>query len=100
MSVRNRLRRLGRGWRATPLSAIAMLVGVAVVGWGCAPVDIHPAVGSTTPLGTYMRPAKAPDCAMPVLESTPNAGFEQVAIVDAWDDFAAKDSELIPILKR
>ena len=47
-----------------------------------------------------MRPAKPPDCAMPVLDIMPLADHQQIALVDAWGDLAAKDEDLLTYLKR
>lgn len=47
-----------------------------------------------------MRPAKPPDCPMPVLNTMPLADHEQIALVDAWGDLAEKDQDLLAYLKR
>lgn len=77
----------------------ALLIAVVAVGWGCAS-DIPPPEAIVSPMTGYLRPAKAPDCRMPVLNAMPDAGHQQIAILDAWGDLKAKDAELIAILKR
>ena len=79
----------------------AMLTAMAASGWGClSPAAINPPIVSVTPLGTEARPAKPPDCAMPVLDSMPLINHQQIALVDAWGDLAAKDEELLRYIKR
>src|SRR5512146_946787 len=80
---------------------LAMLTAVAAAGWGCiSPAAVNPPIVSTTPLGVAMRPAKPPNCAMPVLQTMPLANHEQLALVDVWGDLAAKDEDLMADLKR
>src|SRR5438445_13899363 len=63
----------------------AMLIAMAASGWGClSPAAVNPPIVSVTPLGTAVRPAKPPDCAMPVLDSMPLTDHQQIALVDAW----------------
>ena len=47
-----------------------------------------------------MRPAKPPNCPMPVLQSMPLAAHQQIALVDAWGDLAEKDQDLLAYVKR
>jgi hypothetical protein len=79
----------------------ATLIGMAAWGWGCiSPAQVNPPIVSVTPLGTDVRPAKPADCAMPVLDSMPLTDHQQIALVDAWGDLAAKDEDLLAYLKR
>lgn len=79
----------------------AILIAMAAAGWGCvSPAAVNPPIVSMTPLGTEMRPAKPPDCAMPVLDTMPLTDHQQIALVDAWGDLAAKDEDLLTYLKR
>jgi hypothetical protein len=87
----------GRG-RAT---LAAMLTAAAALNWGClSPTQVNPPIVSTTPLGVGMRPAKPPDCAMPVLDTMPFTDHQEIALVDAWGDLAAKDDDLLRYIKR
>jgi hypothetical protein len=78
----------------------ALLLATAAAGWGCGAADVPPPQAIVSPMVGYMRPAKAPDCPMPVLQTMPDAGHKQIAILDAWGDLSAKDSDLLGILKR
>ena len=79
----------------------AMLTAAAGLNWGClSPTQVNPPIVSTTPLGVGMRPAKPPDCAMPVLDTMPFTDHQQIALVDAWGDLAAKDDDLLRYIKR
>ncbi len=77
----------------------ALSIAVAAVSFGCA-TDVQPPEAIVSPMTGYMRPAKAPDCPMPVLNTMPEAGHRQIAILDAWADLSAKDADLLAILKR
>jgi hypothetical protein len=79
----------------------AMLMAASALSWGClSPAAVNPPIVSVTPLGVDTRQAKPPDCAMPVLDSMPLADHQQIALVDAWGDLAAKDQDLLAYLKR
>jgi hypothetical protein len=87
----------GRG-RAT---LAAMLTAAAALNLGClSPTQVNPPIVSTTPLGVGIRPAKPPDCAMPVLDTMPFTDHQEIALVDAWGDLAAKDDDLLRYIKR
>lgn len=78
----------------------AILISAPAWGGGCiSPAAVNPPVVNTTPLGVAMRSAKPPDCPMPVLDSMPIANHQQVALVDAWGDLAAKDDDLLAKIK-
>lgn len=79
----------------------ALLLAMAAVGWGCGPAsDVAPPQAIVSPLAGYMRPAKPPDCPMPVLQEMPTADHQQIALLDAWADLSAKNDDLLRILKR
>jgi hypothetical protein len=79
----------------------ATLIAAATLNVGCvSPTQVNPPIVSTTPLGVSVRPAKPPDCAMPVLNAMPFTDYQQIALVDAWGDLAAKDDELLRYIKR
>ncbi len=78
-----------------------MLMAASALAWGClSPAAVNPPIVSMTPLGVDTRPAKPPGCAMPVLDTMPLADHQQIALVDAWGDLAAKDEDLLAYLKR
>jgi hypothetical protein len=78
-----------------------LLIAAAASGWGCiSPAAVNPPIVNSTPLGVATRPAKPPDCAMPVLDTMPLADHQQIALVDAWGDLAVKDDDLLGYLKR
>jgi hypothetical protein len=78
-----------------------MLMAASASSWGClSPAAVNPPIVSMTPLGVDARPAKPPDCTMPVLDTMPLADHQQIALVDAWGDLAAKDEDLLVYLKR
>jgi hypothetical protein len=79
----------------------AILISAAACGGGCiSPAAVNPPIVNTTPLGVAMRPAKPPDCPMPILDAMPLADHQQLALVDAWGDLAVKDDDLLAQIKR
>jgi len=100
MIANNRGAALGRAGLGRVVLA-AILIATTASGWGCiSPAAVNPPIVTTTPLGTSMRAAKPPDCAMPVLETMPLADHQQIALVDAWGDLAVKDEDLLAYVKR
>ncbi len=98
MDLRDRLTMKRAQCRRMVLAAA--LGAMTALGWGCAHVQTHAPVVSATPMGNYMLPAKAPDCAMPVLSDMPQRDFHQVAIVEVYADRSAPDAELRELLRR
>lgn len=80
------------------LAAIA--IGAATVILGCSAKQLPPPQAIVSPMTTYMRPAKPPDCPMPVLHTMPTAGHREIALVDAWGQEATKDARLVKIIQR
>jgi hypothetical protein len=81
--------------------AAVLMAAAAALGWGClSPAAVNPPIVSATPLGVAMRAAKPPDCPMPVLDTMPIADHQQIALVDAWGDLAAKRDDMLRYLKR
>ncbi len=88
---------MSAGW--LPKVTVAVLIATVFIVYGCA-VSVPPPEATLSPIGTYMHVAKPPDCAMPVLRDSPSRKYQQVAIVDAWGDKTAKDSDLLSLVKR
>lgn len=60
---------------------------------------MHPQA-TVSRVGTYMLPAKAPDCVMPVLDTPPITSYRDVAIVDAWGYEATPNAPMLALIKR
>lgn len=87
-------RRGAPGALAIALAAMAMFVS------GCFEAEIPAPSATVSPMTSYMRPAKAPNCPLQVLHTMPAADVQQLALVDTWGDQSAKDADLLPVLKR
>lgn len=85
--------RLGVSGRITALLLLAVV-------WGCAQTEVPPPQAIVSPMVSEMRPAKPPDCPMPVLNALPTAGYKQIALVDAWGEEKVTDAGLVEIIKR
>jgi hypothetical protein len=85
--------------RRASIAAIIIAMGTACC--GCiSPAAVNPPIVTVTPMGAAMLPAKPANCAMPVLDSMPLAVNHQIALVDVWGDLAAKNQDLLEVLKR
>jgi|SRR5690348_7189240 hypothetical protein len=89
-----RLRTNASGALALALAAFAMLAA------GCFEAEVPAPSATVSPMTPYMRPARAPNCSLQVLETMPAADVQQLALVDTWGDQSAKDTDLLPVLKR
>jgi hypothetical protein len=94
---RSRIAALGGRYGRAIAAIIVGAIQLAIV--GCAS-SIPPPEATVSPLSATMRPAKAPYCPMPLLYERPVSAYKQLAIVDAWGDETAKDSEVMRVLKR
>src|SRR5712671_3760637 len=86
--------------RPVPTALAVTLTAVALLVSGCFELDVPAPSATVSPMTSVMRPAKAPDCALQVLNTMPAADFEQIALVDTWGDQSANDADLLPVLKR
>ena len=82
------------GALALALAAIALFIG------GCFEFEVPTPSTTVSPMTSVMRPAKAPDCPIQVLNSMPTTDFQQLALLDTWGDQSAKDVDLLPVIKR
>jgi hypothetical protein len=78
---------------AMTLAAIVPLFG------GCFEFEVPEPSATVSPMTSVMRPAKAPNCPLQVLNTMPASDVQQLALVDTWGDQSAKDADLLPVLK-
>jgi hypothetical protein len=88
-----------RSHRWTALASALLLAAIAGVTDGCF-TDKRPTQVLVTPVSTDIHPAKPPDCDMPVLTAEPAAGYQELAIVEAWSDVNEDPAKVLPELKR
>ncbi len=77
-----------------------VLAAMAILMSGCYAFEIPAPSATVSPMTSNMRPAKAPDCPLQVLNTMPSADVQQLALVDTWGDEIANDADLLPVLKR
>ncbi len=90
---------LTRAHRWTALAGALLLAASAGVMAGCF-TDKRPTQVLVSQVSTDIHPAKPPDCDMPVLTEEPAAGYQELAIVEAWSDVNADPVAVLPELKR
>jgi hypothetical protein len=93
------VRHWARSHKWTAVAGAVALAACASVATGCF-TDKRPTQVMTTPVSTVIRPAKPPDCDMPVLTQAPTVRYQQVAIVEAWADVNEEPAKVLPELKR
>lgn len=67
---------------------------------GCSTHGYRPPQVSITQLETFTRPAKEPDCTMPVLYDEPRSRYRKIAIVEGWAGSIDQQEELLAAIKR
>ena len=93
------VRSLVRAQAGTMITSAVLLAACAGAVAGCFS-DRLPTRVMVTPVSTEMRPAKPPDCDMPVLTEEPTVPYQQIAIVEAWADIHDDQATVLPKLKR
>lgn len=86
--------------RPTPGALAIALAAMAMFAGGCFEAEIPAPSATVSPMTSVMRAAKAPNCPLQVLHTMPAADVQQLALVDTWGDQSAKDTDLLPVLKR
>ena len=86
--------------RPAPGALTIVLAAIAMFTCGCFEFEIPAPSATVSPMTSYMRPAKAPNCPLQVLHTMPAVDIQQLALVDTWGDQSAKDTDLLPVLKR
>jgi len=76
--------------------ALASLTLVAA----CATAPQDPPEVDITPMETTSRPAKGPDCAMPLLYNEPTAAFRKIAIVEGWGNINMSRTDLLQLIRK
>src|SRR5260370_32900324 len=89
---------LTRSQRWTAVAGALLLGGCAGAAAGC--FDKRPTQVLVTQGAPAIHPAKPPDCDMPVLTEEPTAGYQQLAIVEAWADVNEDPAKVVAELKR
>jgi hypothetical protein len=79
------------------MAVLALIATMMVSGCGS---QKDPPEATISWLAPQTRPAKPVNCAMPMLDSMPNADFQQIAIVQVSDDYDADDQEVISLARR
>jgi hypothetical protein len=59
-----------------------------------------PPTAAVTPIETITRPAKDPNCYMPVIYSEPTVDYQRIAIVDAWASLDYSEAQVLEEIKR
>jgi hypothetical protein len=81
--------------RILQLLALTILPALNACGTKAKPPEI-----TVSQIQTYTRPAKPPDCDMPVLYSEPRNKYVKIAVVEGWAQGPEQREELIAGLKR
>ncbi len=79
-----------------PWMGLCLLVAAA----GCATEPNMPPTATVTEIETTSRPAKDPNCYMPIIYAEPTVEYRKIAIVDAWASVKYSEQQVIDEVKR
>ncbi len=85
--------------RLTAAASAVLLAACTGAAAGCF-TDKRPTQVMVTQVAAAIKPAKPPDCDMPVLTQEPATGYQELAIVEAWSDVNEDPAKVLPELKR
>lgn len=60
----------------------------------------YPPTATVTEIEPSTRPARSPDCNMPVLRSDPTVDYQKIAIVDGWGSLKFSKDQVMDVVKR
>jgi hypothetical protein len=67
---------------------------------GCFLDQNLPPSATVTEIEPTTRPARSPDCYMPVLYADPTVDYKKIAIVDGWGSLKASQEQVLEVVKR
>ncbi len=73
---------------------------LVVAAAGCATEPNMPPTATVTEIETTSRPAKDPNCYMPVIHAEPTVEYRKIAIVDAWASLKYSEQQVLDEVKR
>jgi hypothetical protein len=71
-----------------------------VSAWGCSAEPSQPPVATVTEIEPVTRPAKDPNCYMPVIYTDPTVDYKKVALVDGWSSLKFSQEQVLDAVKR
>jgi len=77
---------------------IGLWLVVAAV--ACSTEPDMPPTAAVTEIETTSRPAKDPNCYMPIIYAEPTVDFRKIAIVDAWASLKYSEQQVLDEVKR
>jgi hypothetical protein len=60
----------------------------------------YPPSATITEIEPSTRPARSPDCNMPVLRGDPTVDYQKIAIVDGWGSLKYSQDQVMDVVKR
>ncbi len=81
---------------AKPCLALILLLCAAA----CSSEPNMPPTATVTEIETTTRPAKDPNCYMPVIYAEPTVDYRKIAIVDAWASLKYSQDQVLEEVKR
>jgi hypothetical protein len=66
----------------------------------CSTEPTMPPTATVTEIETVTRPAKDPNCYMPVIYTEPTVDYRKIAIVDAWASLKYSQEQVLEEIKR
>jgi hypothetical protein len=82
---------------------VSILIGglmLAVAGAGCSQVMDLPPQATATEIEPSGRPAKGPDCTIPILRAEPLTDYRKVAIIEGLGSRFGSEGDVMPVVMR
>jgi hypothetical protein len=78
-----------------------LLIGLmlTVAAFACSAEPNLPPVATVTEIEPVSRPAKAPNCYMPVIYADPAVDYKKIAIVDGWGSLKFSQEQVLEVVK-
>ncbi len=77
---------------------LSVLLMVAV--WACSAEPSQPPEATVTEIEPVTRPAKDPNCYMPVIYADPTVDYKKIALVDGWGSLKFSQEQVLDAVKR
>ncbi len=84
----------------TKYSRLLLSLLLIVAASACSAEPTQPPMATVTPIEPVTRPAKDPNCYMPVIYADPTVDYKKIAIVDGWGSLKFSQGQVLDVVKR
>jgi len=77
-----------------------IVAGLVLAAAACSSQPTYPPSATVTEIEPSTRPARSPNCNMPVLRADPIVDYQKIAIVDGWGSLKYSRDQVMDVVKR